>query len=75
MRRYLKAMWDNVQRGTGASLRSLVTGMFAAFAISLPVTIILHLITASQSVVIYVITGAVHALATFCVAGWKEKTG
>jgi len=74
MRDFLKTIWDDAQRGLRAPVRSLVIGTLAAFVVSLPVTVALQLMTAVHSAVIYVVTGAVHALATFIVAGRQERT-
>ncbi|MCC5963384.1 MAG: hypothetical protein JJU09_09670 [Rhodobacteraceae bacterium] len=66
-------IWQDLQRGIEAPLRLLVLGMLAAFVLSLPMTLALNLIGSVPVTVVYMLTGAVHALATFCVAGWMQR--
>lgn len=62
-------LFTDMQRGVDAPRRHLLKGMFAAFALSLPVTIALNLVADVPDALIYALTGAVHAVATFIIAG------
>ena len=62
-------LWNDLSRGIDAPLRILLIGMLAAFAISLPVTVAFNLLEMLPSALLYAFTGAVHAAATFYVAG------
>ena len=70
----LATLWSDVRRGVDAPLRPVMVGMLAAFAISLPVTVALNIAGLLTSGLLYALTGAVHALATFWVAGWMVRT-
>lgn len=65
----LDTLRGDVVRGTRAPVRPLVSGMFAAFAVSLPLTVALSVATPLPLALTSMATGATHALATFAVAG------
>ena len=68
-------LWQDIRRGIDAPVRLLVIGMLAAFVISLPLSVALNLIGTVPATFAYMLTGAVHALATFFVAGWQLRKG
>ncbi|GEM_PF-3401970 len=70
---FAATLWQDLQRGMDAPVRLLLLAMLAAFALSLPLTLGLNLIGSVPATLIYMLTGAVHALATFCVAGWMRR--
>lgn len=69
----LERLRGDVVRGTRAPFRPLMTGILAAFAVSLPVGVALSIATPLPMAVTSMASGASHALATFAVAGREVR--